>query len=218
MPAPRRPCSWPGAAALEPLAGGALPLICDVKGSGEDQYYRLSEERVRACGGSQQAQRLCVCVCVCRGVSRARDTPVMPPAPNPLPSASRSLPQHLRRPAPSQPRPLHAARPPPPGPPGRPVRAWLRCKLEQTLEGLRQAAPGSVAGLQPDDARAYALGFMGEYLSPRRLAQLAESAGLQPTGAAAWGAGREEHGAVCVHARVCARAGVCVCTSVRVCV
>lgn len=58
----------------------------------------------------------------------------------------------------------------------------MRCKLRQTLDGLREAAPGSVAGLQGDDARAYALGFMAEYLSPKRLAQLAESCGLQATG------------------------------------
>jgi len=99
--------SWPGAAALEALAGFSLPLICDVKGSGEDRYYRLSETR---------------------------------------------------------------------------VLAWMRAKLRQTLEGLRAAAPGSVAGLQDRDARAYALGFMAEYLSAQRLQQLAGSCGLAPTG------------------------------------
>jgi hypothetical protein len=60
----------------------------------------------------------------------------------------------------------------------------MRAKLAQTLDGLREASPGSVAGMQPDDARAYALGFMGEYLSPRRLAQLAGSCGLSPIGLA----------------------------------
>jgi hypothetical protein len=38
--------SWPGAAALGTLAARSLPLICDVKGSGEDCYYRLNEARV----------------------------------------------------------------------------------------------------------------------------------------------------------------------------
>jgi hypothetical protein len=70
-----------------------------------------------------------------------------------------------------------------PVPRTRQVAAWLRCKLDQTLAGLREAAPGSVAGLQGDGARAYALGFMGEYLSPPRLAQLAEACQLQPAGA-----------------------------------
>ncbi|GBF89016.1 hypothetical protein Rsub_01515 [Raphidocelis subcapitata] len=101
--------AWPGAAALEALAAAALPLICDVKGSGGDCYYRPSEQR---------------------------------------------------------------------------VLAWMRAKLQQTLDGLREASPGSVAGLRPEDARAYTLGFMGEYLSPRRLSQLAGSCGLAPAGLA----------------------------------
>jgi hypothetical protein len=69
------------------------------------------------------------------------------------------------------------------------VLAWLRCKLQQTLAGLRAAAPGSVAGLQEDGARAYALGFMGEYLSQRRLAQLAEACNLVPSGGRGGGDG-----------------------------
>lgn len=62
--------------------------------------------------------------------------------------------------------------------------AWARCKLRQTLAALRAGAPGSVAGLADDDARAYALGFMAEYLSAPRLAQLAASCGLSPAGVA----------------------------------
>lgn len=99
--------SWPSAAALEEVAIDCLRLICDLKGSGDDCYYRLNEQK---------------------------------------------------------------------------VLAWMRCKLRQTIEGLRAAAPGSVAGLQGDDALSYALGFMTEYLSQKRLTQLAESFGLQPTG------------------------------------
>ncbi|KAI8468908.1 MAG: hypothetical protein J3K34DRAFT_522567 [Monoraphidium minutum] len=107
--------AWPGAAALCELAAGALPLICDVRGSDEDKYYRLNDDKASA--------------------------------------------------------PACAL-------------AWLRCKLDQALAGLRAAAPGSVAGLEGDAARAYALGFMGEYLSPARLAQLSAATGLAPTGTA----------------------------------
>lgn len=79
--------------------------------------------------------------------------------------------------------------------------AWLRCKLRRALEALRAGAPGSVAGLSEADARAYALGFLGEYLPPARLAQLAAAEGLTPLGASGAGArvgeagGREGRGA-----------------------
>ncbi len=45
-----------------------------------------------------------------------------------------------------------------------------------------------MAGLSEADARAYSLGFMAEYLSPRRLEQLAGSCGLTPMGVYSSGA------------------------------
>ncbi len=46
----------PALAQLAPLAKQHLPCICDVKGCGEDQYYRLNQTKV---GGKDNMRTAC---------------------------------------------------------------------------------------------------------------------------------------------------------------
>jgi hypothetical protein len=58
------------------------------------------------------------------------------------------------------------------------VTAYLRVCVSRTLAALRAVSPGSIAGLGDEDARAYALRFLREYVAPQWHETLLSSYGI----------------------------------------